>query len=114
MMTIICLLRTLRKEKQLETRLKNLEYDTEQDDNIYFENLGVDALFVDEAHNFKNLSINTKLSRIAGIQTTESKRSEDLLLKIQYIKRKSRMDWIVALYLQLVRLSQTHLLKCMS
>lgn len=77
-----------KKKKQLETRLKNLEYDTEQDDNIYFENLGVDALFVDEAHNFKNLSINTKLSRIAGIQTTESKRSEDLLLKIQYIKEK--------------------------
>ena len=77
-----------KKKKQLETRLKNLEYDTEQDDNIYFENLGVDALFVDESHNFKNLSINTKLSRIAGIQTTESKRSEDLLLKIQYIKEK--------------------------
>ncbi|MDB8735242.1 MULTISPECIES: DUF6908 domain-containing protein [Ruminococcus] len=77
-----------KKKKQLETRLKNLEFDTEQDDNIYFENLGVDALFVDEAHNFKNLSINTKLSRIAGIQTTESKRSEDLLLKIQYIKEK--------------------------
>lgn len=77
-----------KKKKQLETRLKNLEFDTEQDDNIFFENLGVDALFVDEAHNFKNLSINTKLSRIAGIQTTESKRSEDLLLKIQYIKEK--------------------------
>lgn len=76
-----------KKLKLLETKLEKLEY-VSQDDNIYFENLGVDALFIDEAHNFKNLSINTKLTRIAGIKSGESKRSEDLLLKIQYIKEK--------------------------
>lgn len=78
--------RMLKKaQKQVEYSLKQLEYVKGQDEEITFEELGVDRLFVDEAHNFKNLQIITKLGRIKGIQTSRSKRAEDLLLKIRYI-----------------------------
>lgn len=73
------------KKKKLETKLKSLEYEKDRDSNIYFEQLGVDALYIDEAHNFKNLGVQTKLSRIAGISTTASNRAEDMYLKIKYI-----------------------------
>ena len=72
-------------KKQLEGNLKNLEYSVKQDKEITFEELGVDWLYIDEAHNFKNLMLNTKLGQIAGISTANSKRAEDLLLKIRYI-----------------------------
>lgn len=75
--------------KQLENTLKNLEYVKDRDSVVYFEELGVDALYVDEAHMFKNLHVLTKLSRIAGISTSASKRSEDMLMKIQYITEKN-------------------------
>ena len=73
------------KKKQLETKLKSLEYVKDREDMITFEQLGIDYMFVDEAHNFKNLGINTKLGQVAGINTTASKRSEDMLMKIRYI-----------------------------
>ena len=73
------------KKKQLENRLKDLEYVVDREDMITFEQLGVDYMFVDEAHNFKNLGINTKLGQVAGINTTASKRSEDMLMKIRYL-----------------------------
>lgn len=73
------------KKKQLESKLKSLEYVKDREDMITFEQLGIDYMFVDEAHNFKNLGMNTKLGRIAGINTTTSKRSEDMLMKIRYI-----------------------------
>ena len=72
-------------KKELEGNLKSLEYVVKQDGEITFEELGVDWLYVDEAHNFKNLQMNTKLGRVAGVQTSKSKRAEDLLLKIRYI-----------------------------
>lgn len=74
-----------RLRKQLEGKLKSLEYVVSQDKEITFEELGVDWLYIDEAHNFKNLILNTKLGQIAGISTSNSKRAEDLLLKIRYI-----------------------------
>lgn len=73
------------KKKKLEAKLKSLEYEKDRDSNIYFEQLGVDALYIDEAHNFKNLGVQTKLNRIAGISTTASNRAEDMYLKIKYI-----------------------------
>ncbi len=75
--------------KRLEKNLKDLEYVDPRDEEIYFEQLGVDALFVDEAHNFKNLSINTKLGRVSGINSAKSKRASDMLLKIRCIKEKN-------------------------
>ena len=72
-------------KKQLEASLKSLEYVTGQDEELTFEELGVDRLFVDEAHNFKNLQTLTKLGSVKGLQTTRSKRAEDLLLKIRYL-----------------------------
>lgn len=80
------------KIKKLRTKLESLEYATARDSVVYFEELGIDALFVDEAHNFKNLSINTKLSRIAGISTTASNRSEDMYMKIKYISELNGGD----------------------
>lgn len=74
--------------KQLEGSLKSLEYVVDQDKELTFEELGVDWLYVDEAHNFKNLQLNTKLGRVAGIQTANSKRAEDLLLKIRYLNEQ--------------------------
>jgi len=78
--------------KVLEATLESLEFVNSRDEEIYFEQLGVDALFVDEAHNFKNLSINTKLSRIAGINSSKAKRATDMLLKIRCIKEKNDND----------------------
>lgn len=73
------------RKKQLEMQLKSLEYVKDREDMITFEQLGIDYMFVDEAHNFKNLGMNTKLGTIAGISTSASKRSEDMLMKIKYI-----------------------------
>lgn len=75
--------------KRAEKNLKDLEFVTSRDSDIYFEQLGVDALFVDEAHNFKNLSINTKLNGVSGINSAKAKRSTDMFLKIQCIKEKN-------------------------
>lgn len=72
-------------KKEIEAKLKSMEYVVRQDDELYFEELGVDWLYVDEAHNFKNLAMQTKLGRVAGVQTSKSKRAEDMLLKIRYI-----------------------------
>lgn len=73
------------RRKRLEKSLEAIEYVKDRDSVVYFEQLGVDALFVDEAHNYKNLHVPTKLSRVAGISTSHSKRAEDMYLKIQYI-----------------------------
>lgn len=78
--------------KQLEKSKKNLEeqleklHDTKRkDDVITFEELGIDRLFVDEAHNFKNLFLRTKMSNVAGISQTEAQKSSDLYMKCQYL-----------------------------
>ncbi len=71
-------------KKKYEKSLKALEFE-KSEDVIEFEQLGIDALFIDEAHEFKNLATQTRLGRIGGISTSAAKRSEDLLLKIRYI-----------------------------
>lgn len=71
-------------KRSLEARLKSLN-DTKKDDVVTFEELGVDRLFVDEAHYYKNLYIYTKMSNISGISTTESKKSLDMYMKCSYL-----------------------------
>jgi N12 class adenine-specific DNA methylase len=76
-----------RAKKQLETRLKELAADDRKDDGLTFEELGVDRLFVDEAHYFKNLFYVSKMTRIAGLPQTASQRAFDMFLKVLQIER---------------------------
>lgn len=73
-----------RAKKSLEARLEKL-MDAPKDDAVTFEELGVDSLMVDEAHQFKNLAVQTKMQNVAGITTTESQKATDLLMKCQYL-----------------------------
>jgi len=74
-----------RTKKGLETRLSKLQDSTRKDDVITFEQLGVDRLYVDEAHSFKNLFLYTKMRNVAGLSTTDAQKSSDMLLKCRYI-----------------------------
>ena len=74
-----------RTKKGLETRLKKLQDTTRKDDVITFEQLGVDRLYVDEAHAFKNLFLYTKMRNVAGLSTSDTQKSSDMLLKCRYI-----------------------------
>ncbi|MBQ7921085.1 MAG: hypothetical protein IJ325_00705 [Clostridia bacterium] len=74
-----------RTKKSLEVRLKKLQDDTRKDDVITFEQLGVDRLYVDEAHNYKNCFIHTKMRNVAGLSTTDSQKSSDMLMKCRYM-----------------------------
>ena len=74
-------------EKSLKKKLDDLK--TAKDDGVIFENLGVDFIFVDEAHNFKNLSYRTELSDVKGVNMTASQKASDLLLKAKYIQEKN-------------------------
>lgn len=73
-----------RAKKSLEARLEKL-MDAPKDDAVTFEELGVDSLMVDEAHQFKNLAVQTKMQNVSGITTTESRKATDLLMKCQYL-----------------------------
>lgn len=75
-----------RQRKSLEARLETLKREEYKDDVITFEELGVDAVFVDEAHEYKNLDFTTKMTRVAGINPIGAKKSMDLYMKIQYIQ----------------------------
>ena len=72
--------------KQLENALEKLDYIMDRDKNIYFEETGIDYIFVDEAHNFKNLYTNTKLSNVKGISSSGSKMAENLLMVTNYLR----------------------------
>lgn len=72
-------------KKKLETEIKTL-LDTPKDNIINFEELGIDSMFVDEAHNYKNCSIFSKMTNVAGISNTKAKKSTDMLMKCQYIQ----------------------------
>ena len=74
-----------RTRKSLETRLKRLNSDENKDAVVTFEELGVDMLYVDEAHGYKNLACVTKMRNVAGINTTEAKKSSDMYMKCRYI-----------------------------
>ncbi|MDX1951078.1 MAG: DEAD/DEAH box helicase family protein [Verrucomicrobiota bacterium] len=73
-------------KKRLETKLQLLAADEKKDNTLTFEELGVDRLFVDEAHFFKNLFYISKMTRVAGLPQTASERAFDMFLKVQYIQ----------------------------
>ncbi len=74
-----------RTRKNLEVRLAKLTNDTRKDDVVTFEQLGVDRLFVDEAHNYKNLFLYTKMRNVAGLSTTDAQKSSDMYAKCRYL-----------------------------
>ena len=71
--------------KSLETRLEKLHKEERKDDVVTFEELGVDKLFVDEAHNYKNLFLYTKMRNVGGIAQTEAQKSSDPFMKCRYL-----------------------------
>ena len=86
-----CLVKELeRVKKRLETKLEALSAHEKKDNTLTFEELGIDRLFVDEAHKFKNLFYVTKMTRVAGLPQTASERASDLFLKVQHIHEKNR------------------------
>jgi N12 class adenine-specific DNA methylase len=86
--TIGGLVKELEKaKKRLEAKLQALPPNTRKDNTLTFEELGVDRLFVDEAHYFKNLFYVTKMTRIAGLPQTASERAFDMYLKVRYIQQ---------------------------
>ena len=74
-----------RTKRGLEAKLKKLQDSSRKDDVVTFEQLGVDRLYVDEAHNYKNLFLYTKMRNVAGISATDAQKSSDMLLKCRYI-----------------------------
>lgn len=76
----------------LEEKIKNKQ---DSESNLYFEDLGVDRLYIDEAHNYKNLYIQTKMSNVAGVQTSHAAKSGDIYEKIQYINEITHNNGVV-------------------
>ena len=74
-----------RTKKNLEAKLQKLHDAARKDDVVTFEQLGVDRLYVDEAHNYKNLFLYTKMRNVAGLSATDAQKSSDMLLKCRYI-----------------------------
>ena len=80
------LTKTIEKQKaKREARLQELLAEDKKDDGLVFDELGIDHLFIDEAHIFKNLETPTKMDRVAGIQTGGSERAFDLYMKARYL-----------------------------
>ena len=79
-----------RTKKNLEAKLQKLHDAARKDDVVTFEQLGVDRLYVDEAHSFKNLFLYTKMRNVAGLSTTDAQKSSDMLLKCRYIDEITR------------------------
>lgn len=76
-----------RQKKNIEERLEKL-LSSPKDSSLCFEKLGFDYLVCDEAHNYKNCFVSTKMSNVAGVQTTAAQKSEDMLMKTQYLNNK--------------------------
>ena len=76
-------------KKKLETRLEKLMDAKDKDDVVTFEELGIDRLFVDEADEFKNLALFTKMRNVGGINTSAAQKSEDMLAKCEYLNEKT-------------------------
>ena len=74
-----------RTRKSLEARLEKLQAEGRKDDVVTFEQLGVDRLFVDEAHNYKNLFLYTKMRNVAGLYTSDAQKSSDMFAKCHYM-----------------------------
>ena len=76
-----------RQKRQIEERLEKL-LSSKKDNSLCFEKLGFDYLVCDEAHHYKNCFVTTKMSNVAGVQTTAAQKSEDMLMKTQYLNDK--------------------------
>ena len=74
-----------KSRKQLELKLEKLRAEDRKDDVVTFEQLGVDRLYVDEAHSYKNLFLYTKMRNVAGISTSEAQKSSDMYMKCRYM-----------------------------
>ena len=74
-----------RTRKSLEARLEKLQAENRKDDVVTFEQLGVDRLFVDEAHSYKNLFLYTKMRNVAGLSTSDAQKSSDMFAKCRYM-----------------------------
>ena len=74
-----------RTRKSLEARLEKLQAESRKDDVVTFEQLGVDRLFVDEAHSYKNLFLYTKMRNVAGLSTSDAQKSSDMFAKCRYM-----------------------------
>jgi N12 class adenine-specific DNA methylase len=83
------IIKTIEKQKaKREERLKHLLAAEKKDDGLVFDELGVDHIFIDESHYFKNLETPTKMERVAGIQTSGSERAFDLYMKARFLHRE--------------------------
>ena len=82
-------------KKSLEVKLKKLNDDYKKDDVVTFEELGIDKLFVDEVQAFKNLYVFTKMRNVAGITSTDSQKSSDMLMKCRYMDEITNNKGIV-------------------
>jgi N12 class adenine-specific DNA methylase len=83
------IIKTIEKQKcRREERLKDLAALDKKDDGLVFDELGVDHVFIDEAHYFKNLETPTKMERVAGIQTGGSERAFDLYMKARFLSER--------------------------
>lgn len=82
------LIKTIEKQKaNRENKLKDLAAEGKKDDGLVFNELGVDHIFIDEAHQFKNLETPTKMDRVAGVQTGGSQRAFDIYMKSRYLSQ---------------------------
>ena len=80
------IIKTIEKQKAArEAKLKDLLAEDKKDDGLVFDELGVDHIFIDESHYFKNLETPTKMERVAGIQTGGSERAFDVYMKARYL-----------------------------
>lgn len=77
------------QKKNLEARLSKMNNEERKDRVLTFEQLGIDYLFVDEAHNYKNCFVHTKMTNVAGVSTTNAQKSFDILLKTRYLTKKN-------------------------
>ena len=84
-----------RIKKKLKAKLETLSASHRKDNTLTFEELGIDRLFVDEAHKFKNLFYVTKMNRVAGLPQTASERAFDLFLKVQFIQERNQGGGVV-------------------
>ena len=84
-----------RTRQSLELQLKELNSQDKKDDVVTFEELGVDRLFVDEAHYFKNLFLYTKMTDVAGIQQTQAMRSNDMFMKTRYLDELTNYKGVI-------------------
>jgi N12 class adenine-specific DNA methylase len=84
-----------RVKKRLTVKFEALSAEQKKDNTLTFEELGIDRLFIDEAHKFKNLFYVTKMTRVAGLPQTASERAFDLFLKVQHIQEKNNGAGVV-------------------